>query len=119
MNARSAVRRIERAKHLYRAVDQRAGTLSDELPLISVSIHRGATLRSDHTSDAARAEDLRTYKVCERGDIVLNRMRAFQGAVGISPERGLVRDYLVLRPRDAVEGSSSIICSDQSGLSAR
>lgn len=36
--------------------------------------------------------------------MVLNRMRAFQGAIGISSQRGLVSpDYLVLRPSESAE----------------
>lgn len=57
------------------------------------------------TDDAHRADDLGNYKVCDAGDIVINRMRAFQGGVGISPCRGLVSpDYLVLRPRMMTDG---------------
>jgi type I restriction enzyme S subunit len=51
------------------------------------------------TDDEPRADDLSNYKVCQQGDIVLNRMRAFQGAIGISPLEGLVSpDYIVLHP---------------------
>lgn len=87
-----------RAKHLYRVIDDRAGDRRP--PLLAVSIHHGVVPRSVLTEDEHRADDLSTYKMCEPGDIVLNRMRAFQGAIGIAPEVGLVSpDYLVLRPR--------------------
>ncbi|MEV8015306.1 hypothetical protein AB0O76_02880 [Streptomyces sp. NPDC086554] len=60
--------------------------------------------RDTLTDDLPRAEDLSNYKLCEPGDIVLNRMRAFQGAIGISLQRGLVSpDYLVLRPSPHVD----------------
>lgn len=50
------------------------------------------------TGDEHRADDLTNYKVVRSGDIVINRMRAFQGAVGLAPSEGLVSpDYLVLR----------------------
>ncbi len=88
---------VERIKYQYRIIDQRAGI--DQPPLMAVSIHHGVVPRDTLTDDLPRAEDLSNYKLCERGDIVLNRMRAFQGAIGISPQRGLVSpDYLVLRP---------------------
>lgn len=91
------IRARRRLKYLYRVVDQRAG--SDRPPLLAVSIHRGVVPRSSLTDDLPRAEDLSNYKLCGPGDIVLNRMRAFQGAIGISPVRGLVSpDYMVLRP---------------------
>jgi type I restriction enzyme S subunit len=71
---------------------------------MAVSIHHGVVPREALTEDLPRAEDLSNYKVCESGDIVLNRMRAFQGAIGISPRRGLVSpDYMVLRPSQGVE----------------
>jgi type I restriction enzyme S subunit len=93
---------VVRAKHLYRVVDDRAGDRRP--PLLSVSIHHGVVPRSSLTEDEHRADDLSAYKTCEAGDIVLNRMRAFQGAIGISPSRGLVSpDYLVLRPEPSVD----------------
>ncbi|WP_449484541.1 restriction endonuclease subunit S [Streptomyces avidinii] len=71
---------------------------------MAVSIHRGVVRRDTITDDLPRAEDLSNYKICEPGDIVLNRMRAFQGAIGISPQRGLVSpDYLVLRPGESAD----------------
>jgi type I restriction enzyme S subunit len=43
--------------------------------------------------------------MCAAGDIILNRMRAFQGAIGISAIAGIVSpDYLVLRPEPSIEG---------------
>lgn len=92
----------QRLKYLYRIIDQRAG--SDQPPLLAVSIHHGVVPRSSLTDDRPRAEDLRNYKLCEPGDVVLNRMRAFQGAIGVSSERGLVSpDYMVLRPREDLD----------------
>ncbi|WP_460344062.1 restriction endonuclease subunit S [Actinoallomurus acanthiterrae] len=91
-----------RLKYLYRVIDHRAGT--DQSPLLAVSIHRGVVPRASITDDLPRAEDLSNYKLCDAGDIVLNRMRAFQGAIGISPMRGIVSpDYMVLRPQGDVE----------------
>jgi type I restriction enzyme S subunit len=85
-----------RAKHLLRVVDERAG--SRDLPLLAVSIHHGVVRRDSLTADEPRAEDLTNYKVCRSGDIVVNRMRAFQGGVGMAHESGIVSpDYLVLR----------------------
>ena len=93
---------VQRVKYKYRVIDQRAG--SDQPPLLAVSIHHGVVRRDTLTDDLPRAEDLSNYKLCELGDIVLNRMRAFQGAIGISPQRGLVSpDYAVLRPSPDVD----------------
>lgn len=71
---------------------------------MSVSISRGLVPRSELTSDLPRADELSDYKVCSPGDIVLNRMRAFQGALGLSEHLGMVSpDYAVLRPTDRVD----------------
>jgi type I restriction enzyme S subunit len=84
---------------LYFEIDERRGE-QDGLELLSVSIHSGVRLRSDLITDKeARAEDLSGYKVCRAGDIILNRMRAFQGGLGASPQDGIVSpDYMVIRP---------------------
>lgn len=91
-----------RVKQLCLPTDERAS--GNLLPLLSVSIHHGVVPRSSLTSDEPRADDLANYKVCRAGDLVLNRMRAFQGAVGVSSAPGLVSpDYLVLRPCPGVD----------------
>lgn len=88
-------------KRFCSEVDVRAG--GDQPPLLSVSIHRGVVPRSQFTDDQPRADDLSNYKLCEPSDVVLNRMRAFQGAIGVSHMRGIVSpDYLVLRPSSGV-----------------
>ncbi|WP_156386133.1 hypothetical protein [Arthrobacter sp. Soil764] len=89
-------------KHLYTVTDERAD--GAELPLMSVSIHRGLHRRDEITDDEPRAADLSNYKVSRPGDIVINRMRAFQGALGTSNQSGLVSpDYLVIRPSRRVD----------------
>jgi type I restriction enzyme S subunit len=65
---------------------------------MSVSIDWGVRRRDEVTAKPARAEELTHYKVCLADDIVVNRMRAFQGALGVAPEDGVVSpDYAVLR----------------------
>lgn len=82
-------------KYLVREIDDRTGKLGE---LLSVSIHHGVVPRSATTTDEPRAEDLSNYKRVKAGDIVLNRMRAFQGGVGVAPTSGIVSpDYTVMR----------------------
>lgn len=85
---------------LYREVDNRRGPGSD-LPLLSVSIHRGVLPRDEMGYDKEpRADDMSNYKRVNAGDVVLNRMRAFQGGLGESKQAGIVSpDYMVIRPR--------------------
>lgn len=95
-------RRSTKVKYVCQEVDVRRG--SEDLPLLSVSIHRGVIPRSEMTDRISRADDTSQYKRCLPNDIVLNRMRAFQGAIGISRTGGLVTpEYLVLRADHNVE----------------
>lgn len=95
----------ERLKWYLEELDIRASEVSADLPLMSVSIDWGVRRRDEVTADEARAGDLSNYKVCRRGDLVINRMRAFQGALGLSPESGIVSpDYAVLRAAPEVDG---------------
>jgi type I restriction enzyme S subunit len=85
-------------KYLFREVDERFMGDDDRLPLLSVSIHRGVLPRTDLTDREPRADDLVGYKMVRRGDVVINRMRAFEGGAGTSEYDGLVSaDYAVLR----------------------
>ncbi|MFD7732239.1 restriction endonuclease subunit S [Kitasatospora phosalacinea] len=89
-----------RLKWLLSESDLRAGVEAEELPLLSVSISWGVRRRdaAGTTTTRAAAEDLSNYKICRAGDLVINRMRAFQGALGIAPEDGIVSpDYAVLK----------------------
>ena len=71
-----------------------------DLPILEVSIRTGCTERQfsdEHVEQ--RAEDPGTYKRATCGDIVFNKMRLWQGAVGVAPMDGLVSpDYTVARP---------------------
>jgi type I restriction enzyme S subunit len=88
-----------RLQWLMQEVDERAGAENLDLPLLSVSIHHGVQPRQDASSGQQVGADLSKYKVARAGDIVLNRMRAFQGGLGKAPMDGLVSpDYAVLRP---------------------
>ena len=84
---------------VLRQADERAGENREGLPLLSVSIATGVGRRPE--DGQAASEDLSQYKVARPGQIVLNRMRAFQGAVGRAREAGLVSpDYTVITVTD-------------------
>ncbi|HNP58766.1 MAG TPA: restriction endonuclease subunit S [Gordonia sp. (in: high G+C Gram-positive bacteria)] len=87
-----------RLKTVLAEIDQRAGgQVGRQLPLLSVSIVSGVSRRLVDSAQAA-SEDLSHYKVVRADDIVVNRMRAFQGALGVAREDGIVSpDYAVLR----------------------
>lgn len=68
-----------------------------DYPLMSVSQHHGVVPRSELMGDEGRAESLEKYKVCRPGQIVINRMSASSGALGLAKVNGLVSpDYAVL-----------------------
>jgi type I restriction enzyme S subunit len=86
-----------RVAWLFRERDERG---KPTLPLLEVSINSGVTLR-EFSEDRIEsvAADFNSYKVARKGDIVFNKMRMWQGAVGVAPEDGLVSpDYVVAAP---------------------
>lgn len=87
----------QRVAWLFRERDDRG---EPELPLLEVSINTGVTLREfSEERIESTASDFNTYKVARRGDVVFNKMRMWQGAVGIAPQDGLVSpDYVVAAP---------------------
>lgn len=63
-----------------------------------MSIHQGVVPRHVITDKKVQTDELFNYKSCSIGDIVVNRMRAFQGGVGVVGHEGVVSpDYTVLR----------------------
>lgn len=92
-----------RLKHCLREIDVRAGDKSGALPLLSVSIHKGVAPREQVEGESDDSVDLSHYKVARAGELVLNRMRAFQGGLGVAPCTGLVSpDYAVLSPEGRI-----------------
>jgi type I restriction enzyme S subunit len=86
-----------RAAWLFHERDERGEA---DLPLLEVSINAGVVLRefSDERIESTAA-DFDTYKVARQGDVVFNKMRMWQGAVGVVPQDGLVSpDYVVAAP---------------------
>lgn len=62
-----------------------------DLPLLSVARERGVFVRStDDDNHNAIPEDLTNYKVALQGDLVINKMKAWQGSLGIAPVDGIV-----------------------------
>lgn len=72
-------------------------------PMLSVSIKRGVTPQSVVLAQSGKRDgsnvDRSSYKLVEPGDLAYNKMRAWQGAAGLSRYRGIVSPaYVVLRP---------------------
>ena len=88
---------VRPAKWHLREVDERSVTGAEEV--LSVSHLTGVTPRSEKTVTMFEAESNVGHKLCEPGDVVVNTMWAWMGALGIAQQRGLVSpSYAVYRP---------------------
>lgn len=79
----------------------------ESLQILSVSIHHGISngeLDSDTLGkQVRRSEDKSLYKHVENGDLVLNMMRAWQGALGVAHVEGMVSPaYITATPSEGV-----------------
>lgn len=64
-----------------------------DLPLLSVAREKGVFVRSLTNADENHnviPEDLTNYKVARAGCLVINKMKAWQGSMGIAPVDGIV-----------------------------
>jgi type I restriction enzyme S subunit len=72
-----------------------------ELPLLSVVREKGVILRASMGEDENHnfiPDDLSNYKVVHRGDLVINKMKAWQGSLGVALQDGIVSPaYYVYR----------------------
>ena len=76
--------------------------------MLSVTIKKGvirqaALLEGSSKKDSSNL-DRSNYKLVQPGDIAYNKMRAWQGAVGVSDYRGIISPaYVVQRPRNGAD----------------
>lgn len=89
-----------RAGHLFHEV---AEPNTDDLPVLTVSIHTGISDRQLDDEERDRKvnliEDRSSYKCVRPGYLAYNMMRAWQGAVGVSTVDGAVSPaYVVAKP---------------------
>lgn len=91
---------------LARVFDERVSSGREGLPVLSVSIRNGVSPSAEideRGKPRKRIQDIESYKLAEPGDLVYNTMRMWQGALGVSPCRGLVSPaYVVAAPRVGV-----------------
>ena len=88
---------IERAKWLFEERDQRSSSGEEEL--LTVSHLTGVTRRSEKDVNMFEAATTEGYKICRTGDLVINTLWAWMGAMGVSPIDGIVSPaYNVYEP---------------------
>lgn len=81
---------VHSLRTLIKARNERS---QSELPLLSVARERGVFVRSltgEDDNHNVIPEDLSNYKVARAGNLVINKMKAWQGSMGIAPCDGVV-----------------------------
>lgn len=92
----------ERSKWLFRERDERS--LTGEEEMLTVSHLTGVTPRSEKDVNMFEAETNEGYKVCYAGDLVINTLWAWMGAMGVSPVHGIVSPaYNVYEPGERLD----------------
>ena len=80
-------------RNLRTLISKRAERDRADLPLLSVAREKGVFMRSLTDADENHnviPEDLSNYKVARAGNLVINKMKAWQGSMGIAPCDGIV-----------------------------
>lgn len=93
---------IERAKWLFTERDIRSEFGDEEM--LTVSHLTGVTPRAEKNVYMFMAESQEGSKICEAGDLVINTLWAWMGAMGVSAQRGIVSPaYNVYEPYDRLD----------------
>ena len=80
-------------RNLRTLISKRAERDRPDLPLLSVAREKGVFVRSMTDADENHnviPDDLTNYKVARAGNLVINKMKAWQGSMGIAPCDGIV-----------------------------
>jgi type I restriction enzyme S subunit len=80
-------------RNLRTLISKRAERGRPDLPLLSVAREKGVFVRSMTDGDENHnviPDDLTSYKVARAGNLVINKMKAWQGSMGIAPCDGIV-----------------------------
>lgn len=93
---------IERSRWLFRERDERSVTGEEEM--LTVSHLTGVTPRSEKDVNMFVAETNEGYKICYEGDLVINTLWAWMGAMGVTSVNGIVSPaYHVYQPGPRLE----------------
>ena len=100
--------RIERGKWLFRCINVRSTTGTEEL--LTVSSDRGVVPRSSVDVTMFKALSYIGHKLCWPGDLVINSLWAWSRGLGVSPLHGIISTaYGVYRLRNPARISSEYI----------
>lgn len=94
-------RRVRNKELFFEATEL---SLDGSEELLTVSHLTGITPRSEKNVNMIESESLEGYRLVMPGDLVINTMWAWMGALGVSPLSGVVSPaYGVYRPREGAE----------------
>jgi type I restriction enzyme, S subunit len=95
---------FKRNKNLF--YESKALSLTGEEDLLSVSEYTGVTIKGkdlETGENSSRADSLEGYKICNKGDLVINIMLAWKTGLGVSKYDGIVSPaYCVYSPKSQV-----------------
>lgn len=87
---------VRRLKALLVEVDERVE--DQDIELLGLSKLLGVVKRSELEQGASESDNYAKYKVANEGQLVMNKMQAWNGVFGLCPIRGMVSpDYAVFR----------------------
>ncbi|MCC6766600.1 MAG: restriction endonuclease subunit S, partial [Deltaproteobacteria bacterium] len=89
---------VKKVKRLFRQANKRQG--HPEMTVLSVYREFGVIEKSSRDDNFNRTpEDLDVYQLVAPGDLVINKMKAWQGSLGVSSLSGITSpDYIVYAP---------------------
>ena len=95
---------VSKNKGVY---SERRESGSDELPILSVSIHHGVSTEEQNEKENLRVkiriQDRKKYLRVYPNDIAFNMMRAWQGGIGVVRVHGMVSPaYIVAKPKKEI-----------------
>ena len=100
--------RIKRAKHVFRCIDVRSKTGTEER--LTVSAKHGVVPRSSMKVTMFEAKSYIGYKLCWPGDLVINSLWAWSRGLGVARHHGLISSaYGVYRLNANLVGYSNFI----------
>jgi type I restriction enzyme S subunit len=89
---------VERTKNLFRLRTQKSG-LAHGLELLSIYTHIGVRPRKDLEEKGNKASSTDDYWIVRKGDLIVNKLLAWMGAVGVSEYEGVTSPaYDILMP---------------------
>jgi type I restriction enzyme S subunit len=91
---------VRRAKYLFREIDDRSKEGKETHLAMS---QRLGLVPSSMVESAMRSESYAGAKLCQKGDLVLNRLKAHLGVFALASQGGVISpDYSVFRKRAAI-----------------